>query len=66
MKYETTAKETTITYEMVEEDWRGKPITPYLGVSINGSPFVSAKDIIQRSLEISDITLKSLADREAM
>jgi hypothetical protein len=55
----------TIKYKTMEEDVRGMRIHPDLGISINGSPFVSVKMIIQDSLDYSDLTLKSLADREA-
>lgn len=55
---------TETTYRMIIKDSCNLLIAePFLGVSIDGSPFYPVKDIIEQAFRVSDMALKNIDER---
>jgi hypothetical protein len=61
VEYDSQQEGPTTTYQMIDEDARGLVLDqPYLGISIDGSPFVPVHEIINRALDSASLVLKPL------
>jgi hypothetical protein len=65
MEYRTATEGPTVTYRNLEEgDFDYHSFAPDLGISINGSAFVSVKHIIQMSMDMANLARRSSPEKE--